>query len=89
MTDTFAKPYSKMPDTSAEPERLKQLEYHIQSGDYFPLLSTIMCFLEEGMRECETGAPLQFAPVEADILKNLREDLLYLHKNYALTPKAV
>jgi len=76
-----------MADTSEEPERLKELQFHLESGDYFPLLSTVLGFLEEGMRKCEMGV-LAFAPIEADVLEKFRKDLIYLHKNYDIQPKA-
>jgi hypothetical protein len=84
----FAKPYDSVADTSQDPVRLEKLQFHIESGDLFPLLSTIVCFLEEGMRACEAGESLTIAPVETEVLKNVREDLLYLHKHYSLSPKA-
>lgn len=86
-TDTFMKPYERMTDSGSDPERLRQLEFHIQSGDYFPLLATVLGFLEEGMRECETGT-LTLAPVEAEVIENFRRDLIHLHKNYTIAPKA-
>ncbi|MGE5540970.1 MAG: hypothetical protein ACM3TU_01650 [Bacillota bacterium] len=79
--------YERMPDTSIHPERLQELQFHLESGDYFPLLSTILGFLEEGMRQCEQGV-LALAPVEAEVLENLRMDLIYLHKHYEISPKS-
>lgn len=88
MTETtFAEPFEKQHDTAAHPERLEQLQFHIKSGDYFPLLSTLLCFVEEGMRSCESGEALTLPPVEADLIRSLREDLIYLHKHYSIEPK--
>ncbi len=86
VSDAFATPYECLEDTSGNPERLKQLEFHIESGDYFPLLATVLGFLEEGMRECETGS-LTLAPVEAKVVEDFRKDLIHLHKNYEIQPK--
>lgn len=81
-------PYECMTEITSEPERLRQLEYHIESGDYFPLLATVLGFLEEGMRECETGV-LTLAPIEAEVIEGFRRDLIHLHKNYKIAPKTV
>jgi hypothetical protein len=66
--------------------RLKELEFHIKSGDYFPLLATIMGFLEESVRQCENGF-LTIAPMESEVIQNVRKDLIHLHKNYQIQPK--
>lgn len=82
----FALPYECQEDTSSNPARLKELEFHIESGDYFPLLATVLGFLEEGMRQCETGS-LDTAPVQATVIEDFRKDLIHLHKNYQIRPK--
>lgn len=87
MSDTFAKPYECQTDASANPERLAQLEFHLKSGDYFPLLATVLCAVEEGVKRCESGVEHAAEFVDAKVLKSLREDLIYLHKHYAITPK--
>lgn len=69
------------------PERLEQLKYHLETGDYFPLLSTIMGFMEEAMYECQTGT-LTLAPMEAEVIRQMREDLIHLHNHYEIRPKA-
>jgi hypothetical protein len=81
----FSKPLDCEPATH-EPARLQQLEFHIKSGDYFPLLATIMGFLEEGIRQCEDGF-LTIAPIESEVIQNVRQDLLHLHKHYQIQPK--
>ena len=80
----FDQSYSCRP--KPDPEQLKLLEYHLQTGDYFPLLSTVMGFFEEAMRECQTG-PLVLAPMEAEVIRQMREDLIHLHNNYEIRPK--
>src|SRR3989344_6600078 len=69
----FDQSYSCRP--KPDPEQLKLLEYHLQTGDYFPLLSTVMGFFEEAMRECQTG-PLVLAPMEAEVIQQMREGLI-------------
>ena len=84
--NAFSLPYEQQQDTGDNPTRLKELEFHLESGDYFPLLATVLGFLEEGMRQCETG-PLETAPVEATVIEDFRRDLIHLHKNYQILPK--
>lgn len=81
----YAEPLECEPE-SHDPERLKTLEFHIKSGDYFPLLATIMGFLEESVRECENGF-LRIAPIESDVVRQMRQDLIHLYKHYQITPK--
>lgn len=85
-TQTFSKSFEQMHDAAPDPDRLKQLEFHIDSGDYFPLLATIMGFLEEGIRECENGF-LTIVPMESEIIQNVRKDLLHLHQHYKIDRK--
>ena len=80
----FDEPYGCAHDT--EPERIQQLEYHIETGDYFPLLSTVLGFMEETMQECETGT-LSLIPMEADVIRQMRKDLVHLHTHYDILPK--
>jgi len=81
----FDQPYMCAHERS--PERLEQLQYHLETGDYFPLLSTIMGFMEEAMRECQTGT-LTLVPMEAEVIRQMREDLIHLHTHYEIKPKA-
>jgi hypothetical protein len=82
---TFAKPFAEM-DMSPEPKSLEQLEFHIKSGDYFPLLATVMGFLEESIRACENGF-LTIVPMEAGLIEDVRKELLHLHQHYKIEPK--
>ncbi|MDB5195371.1 MAG: hypothetical protein JWO84_555 [Parcubacteria group bacterium] len=85
-TNAFAEPYAQQTDTADEPVRLERLEFHIKTGDYFPLLATVMGFLEESIRTCENGF-LTIAPIEAKVIENIRQDLIHLHKHYQIQPK--
>lgn len=82
----FARPYSEQEDTGSEPARLEVLQFHIKTGDYFPLLATVMGFLEESIRKCEDGFMI-IAPMESEVIQNIRKDLIHLHKNYQIEPK--
>lgn len=88
MTDTterfFDAPYDTQPP--CDPERVKQLEYHVTTGDYFPVLATVLGFLEEGMKQCEEGVH-EVVSVTPNVIEGLRKDLLHLHRNYQIQPK--
>jgi hypothetical protein len=85
-TSTFALPYACQTDASANPERLQQLEFHVRTGDYFPVLATVLCFLEESVKACESGTP-HVTAVTAEAIQSVRNDLLYLHKHYSIERK--
>lgn len=53
-------------------KRIKSLEFHIEQGDYFGTLATVLDLLRQGIATKE---------LEAEILKNLTSDLLYLQKH--------
>lgn len=60
------------------PERI---DFHVEKGDYFALLSTVMGFLQESLADCAKGSK------EYELTKDLRKDLRYLHENYRIVPK--
>jgi hypothetical protein len=69
-----------------EEERIERLSFHLQTGDYFPMLATILGFVEESVQDCSCTAVDALAPLERDVLKGTRHDLMYLHKNYRIVP---
>ena len=73
-------------ETEVDTERLAQLRFHLESGDYFRLLATVFGFLEESVKECEVG-PITLAPVEAELIQSVRKDLFHLHDNYEIKPR--
>jgi hypothetical protein len=87
MADHFAKSYDQMEDTGDDPERLERLRFHLQSGDYVPLLCTVLNFLEDGVKACETGVAHAADLLDASVINGMREDLIYLHKHYSIQPK--
>mgnify|MGYP001604290704 FL=1 len=42
--------------------------------------------MEEAMQECETGT-LSLVPMEADVIRQMRKDLVHLHTHYDILPK--
>jgi hypothetical protein len=74
---------------SPDADRLNRLSYHIESGDYFPMLATVLGFVEESVQSCSCAATEALLPLEAHALKGARTDLMYLYKNYRLVPITV
>lgn len=67
------------------PERI---DYHIKSGDYLPLLATIMGFMEEALRNNDTAAANERkTEIALKLARELRDDLRYVAANYALAPR--
>ena len=67
-------------------ERLDRLSYHLETGDYFPMLATVLGFVEESVQSCACAKTEKLLPLEAHALKGARTDLMYLHKNFKLVP---
>lgn len=66
------------------PERI---DYHIKSGDYLPLVATIMGFMEEAlMRTDSPAANDRKIEMALKLARELRKDLRYVGANYELTP---
>ncbi len=65
--------------------RLKRLRFHIEQGDYFPFLASVVGFLEEAVRVC--GSDPESAE-KARYAADVRKDLIHLHEHYDLAPSA-
>ncbi len=64
---------------------LKQLIFHVENGDYFAMLSTLLGFVEETAGKLqEKDEAMKIAEIQ---IARLRENLKYLHENYTITPK--
>ncbi len=61
--------------------RLQRLEFHLKQGDYFPMVATVVGFIEEALKECKSDV------VKASTLATLKKDLMHLHKHYRITQK--
>jgi hypothetical protein len=59
-------------------KRIRSLKFHIEQGDYFATLATVLDLLRQGIA---TG------DFEAEILKNLTSDLLYLQSHFVITKR--
>lgn len=67
---------------SGEDARRKELALHLESGDYFPFLATVIGFLSEAVRECPTTTDSAVRSVEA--ARKIQDDLLYLQERYRI-----
>src|SRR4051812_3322860 len=72
-SSTFAKPFSSQDDTASDPARLAQLEFHVKSGDYFPMLATVLCALEEGVKACQDGVGHAADFMDHEVLQAFRK----------------
>ncbi len=64
-----------------------RIDYHIRSGDYIPLLATLMGFMEEALRNNDGSAVNREKTAMAlKLAGELRQDLRYVSANYVFTP---
>lgn len=72
-------------DSQDEAGQLKQFIFHIDNGDYFAMLSTLLGFVEETANKLEEkDEAMKIAEMQ---IARLRHNLQYLHENYTITPK--
>lgn len=82
----LAQPYHEQAAKAGEDrERLAQLKYHLDSGDYFAFLATIFGILEEGLLK----KPNAIAHEELSLIESIRKDLVYLQSEYHIEPVAI
>ena len=61
-------------------KQLERLNFHLNTGDYFPMLAAILGFAQETVQDCKCSAEDETVMLETDVLKNARRDLMYLYK---------
>lgn len=66
---------------AADDHRIERLEFHLKNGDYFPMLATILGFLQETVKDCAKDS------TQYQLVQDVRKDLMHLHKNYRIEPK--
>ncbi len=59
--------------------------FHISAGDYLSTLATILRFFEETISDEKTTPEMR--KLQLETMKDLRNDLLYLHRHYAIVPR--
>lgn len=68
-----------------EREREERLAFHIERGDYFPFLATVVKML--GETAGTYGQPVEVALQQSTFAEDMRKDLLYLHEHYEIRPR--
>ena len=64
----------------------ERLKYHVETGDCFNMIATVLGFLEESLRQHgEKNPELETKEVEA--ARALRERLQFLNQHYCIKPK--
>lgn len=61
-----------------------RIDYHVQTGDYFSFLATILGFVEESLARCGADG---LTEEELNIARQLRHDLRYVQANYKILPR--
>lgn len=69
---------------AADDKRIERLEFHVKSGDYFPMLATILGFVEETLTQCGKS---ELAERQYTLLKDVKKDLMHLHQKYDIKKK--
>jgi hypothetical protein len=59
----------------------EHIDLHIETGDYFAMLATVMGFMQEGLEECKGRSR------EHELAQELRQDLRYLQQHYRIVRK--
>ena len=59
-------------------------KFHIESGDYFAFVATLMGYLEEASGTCEQICK---SPSERKLAHELRQDLRFVHAHYKIVPR--
>ncbi len=72
---------------TVDAERLARLHFHLRTGDYFPTLVTVLGFIEETLETYLPSDSTGMPKLECELIKGLRQDLLYLHEHYQIEPK--
>lgn len=67
-------------------EHMRRLSFHIETGDYFAMLATIIGFVEETLKGAKSpNQPLQER--ELLLMQELKKDLVHLQEHYEIRSK--
>jgi hypothetical protein len=59
------------------------VKFHVSQDDYFGTIATIISLIKQQIKENPASCPPDFK----NTLNNLEKDLIYLQKNYQITPR--
>lgn len=67
-------------------DRVREIAFHVKSGDYFSTMSTIMMLLEDSLKECVERdiRPTEF---QQRTLHALKDEMMHLHNHYRVVAK--
>lgn len=85
---SFDVSFSSVYSFTTEPDPISMypaLAKHLDRGDYFRYLATILGFFEESCTSPETTSDDMLA-LQAEAARALREELLFLHTHYRIMP---
>ena len=83
-TQLPATPANTMIQTN-DPEYASEFALHVKTGDYFAMIATLLGFVEEVAEKLEEkDGSMKIANAE---IKKLKQNLMYLQKNYSIQPK--
>ncbi|MES2014488.1 MAG: hypothetical protein V4437_01590 [Patescibacteria group bacterium] len=63
----------------------REFIFHVENGDYFAMLATLLGFVEEAANKLE--AEDEAMKIAASEIARLRENLIFLQANYKIEPK--
>ena len=81
-----SKSFAEALQYASEGKRSNRLDTHLETGDYFALLATVVGSVEDVCRSHEEKGYVT-APATSVEFRKLRNELIYLHHNYDILPK--
>ena len=69
-----------------QPSAEEHIDFHVQSGDYFATLATIIAVIAEFLSE-NAGTHESPQSFQLSALQSIKSDLMYLDKKYKIVPK--
>lgn len=70
---------------SSDTERMRALNLHIKTGDYFRFLTTTLSFIEETLSEHKNAS--EVVSIQLEAVRATRKDLKYLDEHYVIEPR--
>ena len=73
-------------DKEEDKARIKRIEHHLKVGDYFGTLGTILDLMDQ-ITDKKLDELIEWKKEKRIYIKKLKNDLLYLQKNYKIVKK--
>ena len=73
-------------DPLSDYERLNALTFHVETGDYFPSLATLLGFVEETLAGADSAQ--ESISIQLEAVRAARKDLHYLHDHCRIEPRS-